>query len=422
MIETKVARRRLIATAAVAALLSACGGSSGEGDAGDGDAAGSLTLWTSGDTNEGGGYAKMAELYEEETGVAIEVVDVPNADYETRLRNAAQANSLPDLARVTRLDALWIDQTADLTAVADSTNLTDSLRYEDPDGAVRILPTDVTAQGVFVNKTLFDEAGVSYPTEDADVWAWEEFIAAVTQVQESTGAEFGLVYDRSGHRLRSMLYQFGSAGFPTGDDGMVVTDDETKSALEYFKSLHTEGTMPESVWVSGGDPTALFKSGQVAAYISGNWQISDFSENITGFEWASALLPSEDRRAVNLGGGYMVAFDNGDTEASEAFLSWLYEEGNYAELATTAGYLPVLDDLDITYETNDEAYQVYRKDIAASDPVATAFSEQTLELLWDGKSVEGDPLQDEVVKYISGEIDVDTTVDNVADAINDQIG
>ena len=36
-----------------------------------------IRMFVSGDTSEGGAYSKMAEKYKEETGVTVEVTDVP---------------------------------------------------------------------------------------------------------------------------------------------------------------------------------------------------------------------------------------------------------------------------------------------------------------------------------------------------------
>ena len=69
--------------------------------------------------------------------------------------------------------------------------------------------------------------------------------------------------------------------------------------------------MPKSVWTSGADPNALFKSGQVVAYYSGVWQVADFADSITNFEWVSAPTPAQPVHATDINlGGKVVAFNN----------------------------------------------------------------------------------------------------------------
>ncbi|MGX9900000.1 extracellular solute-binding protein [Arthrobacter sp. SA17] len=105
---TQLSRRQLgkavFGLSAATLALSACGGGGGGGTA---DPSKPLQLVLSGDTNQGGAFAAAAKKYKEATGITIEVVDVPTADIATKLKNAATANDLPALARVTGLDPLW---------------------------------------------------------------------------------------------------------------------------------------------------------------------------------------------------------------------------------------------------------------------------------------------------------------------------
>ena len=112
--------------------------------------------------------------------------------------------------------------------------------------------------------------------------------------------------------------------------------------LEYFQKINDDKTMPKSVWLSGEDGNAMFKSGQVAAYYSGSWQVADFNKNIKDFEWMSVPLPKKEANATNLGGGFMVAFkDTGADEEAKKFIEWFYDDANYTEFAKLGGYLPV---------------------------------------------------------------------------------
>ena len=147
-----------------------------------------------------------------------------------------------------------------------------------------------------------------------------------------------------------MMYQFGSDDFELGDDCTYSTDEATTTAaLQYFADINDDDVMPRSVWVSGDDPNALFKSGQVAAYYSGSWQVADFQANITDFEWASALMPAQPRRATNLGGGYVVVYKGDKSKAALDFVNWLFTAENYTEICEISGFLPVIQGLDIDY-------------------------------------------------------------------------
>ena len=416
---SNISRRQFGLTAfglsAVAAGLTACGSSGGGGDASSGPK--TLQLILSGDTNQGGAFAAAAKKYKEATGVTIEVVDVPTADIATKLKNAATANDLPALARVTGIDPLWANQMQDLTDIAKSHKIDENFLQEAPDGSIPAIPSDLTAVGLFVNKTLFEKAGVAFPTSIDKTWTWDEFIAAVNQVREKAGAKYGVVMDRSGHRLRAMMYEFGSTAFAKDGD-KYAGDDEAVQTMEYFRKINDDKTMPKSVCLSGVDGNAMFKSGQVAAYYSGSWQVADFNKNIKDFEWMSVPLPKQKVNATNLGGGFMIAFkDTGADEEAKKFIDWFYDDANYTEFAKLGGYLPVKD-LKVEYPFQQASFELYQKQIAGNQAKGDNAIKRVVSEAYAEAPFSGDPLRDETVKMLGGSQDAKTTVQNIVKLYN----
>ena len=172
-----------------------------------------VTLYVSGDASEGNAYALMAEKYEEETGIHVEVTDVPYDDLQTKITTAVQADDAPDVARTSGVNPDWTEYLMDLSDVAEKSGMIESRTVRNEEGIVQALRTDLTAVGMFVNKELFEEAGVSYPTSEEDIWTWDEFLSSVEEVKENTDARFGFVMDSSDHRLRAFIYQHGGKDF-----------------------------------------------------------------------------------------------------------------------------------------------------------------------------------------------------------------
>lgn len=324
-----------------ALLLSACGGS-GSGSGGNSK---SLTFWISTVPGQDAGWKKMVAQYKKEAGVDVKLVNIPYDGYTTKLHNAAQANSLPDVAAVPALDPIWSNKLIDLSSIANnkSNKINANFLAKDSSGKVLSIPSDVTASGLFINETLFKKAGVAFPTSPSKTWTWKDFIAAANKVREKTGAKYSLTFDQSPSRLRAMVYEMGGKYVHADDSGKFSVDAATKKAVKYFVGLNDDKTMPKSVWTSGADPSAMFQSGDVVAYWSGVWQVPAFAESIKKFDWASVPTPAEPVQASDVNsGGMTVGFNNNADAAAAAtkFLSWLYEPPTTRRCARRPGSCP----------------------------------------------------------------------------------
>jgi alpha-1,4-digalacturonate transport system substrate-binding protein len=418
-------RWRWLSAAVVATLtLSACG--SGSDDSGD---AKKITFWYS-TAAQDQGYADLAKDFKAKEGIDVEIVNIPNDGYQDKLKQAAQANSLPDTASVPSLDSLWVNQLQDLSATAN--NATNNLNKDlltVQDGKVLTIPSDVTAAGLFINKSLFDKAKVAYPTDPAQTWTWDDFLAAADKVRTATKAKYDLVYDRSPARIRPWIYNHGGKGFQLGADGKFAAPDATTvQAIADFAKLNNDVIMPKSVWGAGADPNALFKSGQVVAYFSGVWQVADFADGITNFEWASVPTPAQPVHATDINlGGKVVAFNNDKTAAAaKKWVDFIFQRDNYTKLAQANGYLPIEQGMTLTYPFKKQAaldaFALYNKEIAAADPISASGQANQTKLLLSGKSVDDALVKDEMGKLVNGQQDAQKTVDNIVAGLNQQIG
>lgn len=410
---------------ATALAITACGSSSPKSD---GPAVKKITYWLS-TSAQLAGYTELAKEFETKTGVAVELVNVPSDGYQDKLRQAAQANSLPDAASVPGIDAIWVNKLQDISATAN--NATNKIRKDitvQQGNKVLAIASDVTAAGLFLNKSLFDKAKVSYPTDPNQTWTWDAFLTAAEQVRTASNAKYSMVYDRSPARLSAFLYEHGGKGFQVGSDGKYAAPDSASmQALTKFKSLNDDKVMPKSVWVSGADPNALFKSGQVVAYFSGVWQVADFADGITNFEWVSAPTPAQPTHATDINlGGQVVAFDNGNTaSAAKQWVDFLFQRDNYTKLAGANGYLSVESGLTLNYPFKKQAaldaFALYNKEIDLADPISSSRQASGTQLVLKGKAIQEDPTKTEMAKFINGQQDVQKTADNIVNGLNSQL-
>lgn len=422
--------RRLVPLAAVATagalLLSACGGGSDSGGTSK-----SLTFWISTVPGQDAGWKKMVAQYKKETGVDVKLVNIPYEGYTTKLNNAAQANSLPDVAAVPALDPIWSSKLLDLSSIANNktNNINANFLAKDSSGKVLAIPSDVTASGMFINKSLFEKAGVAFPTSPQKTWTWDDFIKAANTVREKTKAKYSLTFDQSPSRLRAMVYEMGGQYVHADDSGKFSVDAATKKAVNYFVGLNDDKTMPKSVWTSGADPSAMFQSGDVVAYWSGVWQVPAFAESVKKFEWASVPTPAQPVQASDVNsGGLTVGFNNNADAADAAtkFLSWQFEPAHYQALCEASGFLPVESGLTPKYPFKSEAaqaaYRLYNESIPLYAPISGYFGTAQTDWVLKGKTLTEDPTKTELGKAINGQQSADKALDNIVAGYNQQVG
>lgn len=372
-----------------------------------------LEILLADDTLEGGAMKTVVEKFNEEhkdQGVSAFVNEIAYADMETQIKNRAKAGNLPAICKMSNFDT-YIDYVLPL----DDTSL-------DPDNFNRsgvrngkLYGTDVndTAVGMVINKTAFDEAGVSYPTTSEERWTWDEFSAAVKEVAEKNEKiTTPFVIDHSQQRSGTVLYQFGMKYFDP-DDSTKVTfrSEDTKKGVEFFLDMFKEGGISKaSIGTGAENAQDVFKTGTVAAHMAGNWVISDYTQNIKDFEWTPVLMPYEKEKATCLGGNWLYAFDgSGMEDQAKKFLEWFYQPENYSLYCQTGNYLPGTKDVEVDYEI--EGINIFNMEIAESIK-QPQYDQSITEQEHSGENT-GNALRDALDRAIAGELDADGVMDYV---------
>lgn len=372
-----------------------------------------LEILLADDTLEGGAMKTVVEKFNEEhkdQGVSAFVNEIAYADMETQIKNRAKAGNLPAICKMSNFDT-YIDYVLPL----DDTSL-------DPDNFNRsgvrngkLYGTDVndTAVGMVINKTAFDEAGVSYPTTSEERWTWDEFSAAVKEVAEKNEKiTTPFVIDHSQQRSGTVLYQFGMKYFDPNDSTKVTfRSEDTKKGVEFFLDMFKEGGISKaSIGIGAENAQDVFKTGTVAAHMAGNWVISDYTQNIKDFEWTPVLMPYEKEKATCLGGNWLYAFDgSGMEDQAKKFLEWFYQPENYSLYCQTGNYLPGTKDVEVDYEI--EGINIFNMEIAESIK-QPQYDQSITEQEHSGENT-GNALRDALDRAIAGELDADGVMDYV---------
>ncbi|AGL18051.1 ABC transporter substrate-binding protein [Actinoplanes sp. N902-109] len=352
---------RLLAGASAALVLSACsmnGTGGDDGDAAEGyDPAATVTItWWTGQTTDAETVAEKlaAEYHAAHPNVTIKTS--PGAtttdDLLTKLSAGFAGGSYPDISYAF---GSWAGElgasgrTQDLTSyVADASFAWSEMpaaarTTATVDGKVIGVPALVDNLALLYNKTLFDKAGLPYPT---DQWTWDDFRSAAKKLTDPSTNTYGTAYSVSGSEdttwhLWPLLWQNGgqildSGGKPAFNSAAGVTSVELLRAMAVDdKSMYLDQTDEKYV--------PLFGSGHIGMIINGPWSLLDLKKDKV--DYGVTILPGTggDHQTVS-GPDLWVLFNHDNANqagASRDFVKWLTSKETDAKWNLSVGNLPL---------------------------------------------------------------------------------
>ena len=397
-------KKLLFIVLAAMLVLSACPGRR------DGDVVTLQVLWFS-DGDEGITFQRLADRYSAENPhIRFELIEVPFADLEARLRMMITGRVPPAIVRHTNASiGAFVDHLVDLgqyvtAGPAFANQFNEGLRFMF-DGRILGAPKDLTANGLVYNRTAFRQAGISVPQNANEIWTWDQWRDVMRQVVANSDVRYGLVFDRTTHRFATLLYQAGGS-FLTPDLSMPnINTPQTRRAVTFFQGLHQEGLIPAEVWLGAEDPNSLFRSGQIAMHFAGSWMVANYRDTITDFEWGFAYLPREVHRSSVPGGKYLTAIQGSGVEREAAlFIEWMSRPDINADFVLENNFISqIVGNEALDYEFGSDFFAIFASDLAASPPAPGAE--------WGFPAFTGRinlPFRDALVEVLGGVISVDT--------------
>ncbi|KQS10008.1 ABC transporter substrate-binding protein [Curtobacterium sp. Leaf183] len=285
-------RRRRMLLGAVAALgaavlLAGCSTSSGASGGGSGDyekiakdtkATLNYAVW---DENQVKAIkANIAGFNEEYPDITVNVDVTPFASYWTKLQTQGSSNTLPDLFwmngpnfQLYAANGKIAPITGEVKAGAIKPgNYSSALnKLYTYDGTQYGVPKDFDTIGVWVNKALFEQAGVALPSKN---WTWDDFQATGKELSDKLKGQgaYGAAGGMDGQTTYyDTIFQAGGSVLNADGSKSEYASKASEAGLQFWTDLIKSGASPSIKQLTDTTADQWFTSGKLAMYQGGSW-------------------------------------------------------------------------------------------------------------------------------------------------------
>lgn len=299
-------------------------------------------------------FKKFTEL---NPNISIDVL-INDQDYYTILKTKIASGEVPDLVMGEYGDLYELGKAGhiqDLSKEGFMSNFSDSIKSQvtTPEGNVYGMPVDISGMGIYYNKDMFKDAGITefpktqsglkdainklktkkytpFAVSVADAWTLAHM--SFTNIAESTKDVKALAQSiKTGGQLKSdALVQ----GFKTID--MIFENADGKAASNNY-----------------GASLSLLAQGKVAMLQQGYWAYSSILKVNDKINLGFAAIPysenpEDTKMSVNVGVQYAVSAASKNKEAALKLLSWLSSKEGNQILNENLKQIPCIDGVTVT--------------------------------------------------------------------------
>ncbi len=385
------------------------------------------------DGNEGEVMRELLDRFEADNpDITVELDTVAYNVVVENLPSQLEAGEGPDIARVTDLGGLS-EYFLDISEFVDTAYWEESfgstlapLRPAGETEGIYGVMTQLTITGPYINATLFEQAGVEIPGDDA---TWADWVAASTEVAEATGVPYAVAMDRSGHRMAGPAVSMGATYF--GEDGQIdlINDEGFRETAQMIIDWHEQEITPPEVWVGaeGSYAAAIdqFVAAEIVLYMSGSWQINAMSERVgDNFDWRAIANPCGPGGCTGMpGGAALVPIADTEHPAEVArVLDFFAQQDVYAEFAARTLFIPAHSGVaaaGVDFQTEDEqakaAIQVFTAQVPRISPIASALQAYPQNfIIWR-------EAPNRIEQVIVGEITLDEAIERIQADVDEAV-
>ena len=339
-----------------------------------------LTVLWFNDANESEVFEDtMKDYLEANPHVTLDIQVIAFSEFEQKLKLMISGGNAPDLARLpTALLPVFLPTLEPVDGYVEDIEAVKAgfmpamMAYAlSPEGQMVAYPTEATGNGMLVNKTAFDKAGIDVLALSQE-WTWADWEEAARKViAANDNIKYGLAVDFTPHRFSTILYQFGGRMLNEALSAVHFNQEKNIEMLTWFKRMHDEELIPKSVWMGSEKANELFQAGIAAAHIGGSWNINGYSKDIADFEWVAVRNPKGAIQSSVPGGKFIASFKESPhkEEAQKLMAAFSDAQHNAMYCAGTFNLTSRLD-AEVNYTANKENFDTFAEDLKVTPAYA----------------------------------------------------
>ena len=299
-------------------------------------------------------WQDLVDAYEaEHPNVTVELIDISSAEYQDVVNIMLSGGDETDIITVKDIPGysamLTRNQIVPLNDYIENSGIDLSI-YSGAaeeltiEGSIYALPFRSDIWILYYNKTIFDEAGLDYPTNDM---TWAEFDALARELTSGSGAD--KIYGAHFHVWRSTV-QLGTV--QDGANTVIATDYSFMTPMyEMVVGMQNDGIIMDYGELRAGNIhySGPFKNGQVAMLPMGSWFIATLiaaeDAGEFDFDWGVATYPHPDGVPTGTTAGTLTSLAiNANSENKDAAWDFIqfYTGPEGAEILAATGNLPAI--------------------------------------------------------------------------------
>lgn len=276
--------------------------------------------------------------------------------YQARFNVQMASNTEAD---VMQINYAWVQQFSpegdgfydlnQLSNTVDLTNFTeDELNYGMKNGRLNAVPIALNTQTVYINKTVYDNYGLSTPK------TWDDIFAAA-KVMNGEAYPISMTSKSSWFYIVSYAEQVTGKQFMTLDGKLNFTADDIRIMLDFYKQLINEKVMPQVEYFDRLNIDSGQYGGCVAWLSDASGYCGTAEEN--GFEYIVEDYPVTDGKELSWYAKpatmYAISRNTSYPEESAILLDFLLNSPEMAELQGIEKGIPLSDSAQEYLSEND---------------------------------------------------------------------